>query len=44
MGNVTNKATWELYRLAGDIECKELLSQSGVEHQGDVGSKNNVEG
>jgi hypothetical protein len=44
MGDVTDKATWKLHRLAGDIECKELLSQSGVEQQGDVGSKNNMEG
>ena len=45
MGDVTDKATWKLHRLAGDIECKELLSQSGVEQQdGDVGSMDNVEG
>ena len=44
MGDVTDKVTWKLHRLAGDIECKELLSQSGVEQQGDVGSKNNMEG
>ena len=44
MGNVTNKATQELHRLADDIQHEKLLFQSGVEQQGDVGSKNNVEG
>ncbi len=30
-GDVADEATWELHRLAGNIEHKELLSQSGVE-------------
>ena len=29
-GNVANDATWELHKLAGDIEHEEVLSQSGV--------------
>ncbi len=44
MGDVADEATWELHRLAGDIEHEELMSQSGIEQQGDVGSKDNVEG
>ena len=44
MSNVTDKATQELHRLAGDIKHEKLLFQSSVEQQGDVGSKNNVEG
>ncbi len=44
-GEVANEATRKLHRLAGDIECEELLSQSGIEQQdGDVGSMDNVEG
>jgi hypothetical protein len=32
MGDIANEATWELHRLAGDIEREELLSQSsGIE-------------
>ena len=42
---VADEATRELHRLAGDIECEELWSQSSIEQQdGDTGSKNNVEG
>jgi hypothetical protein len=46
MGDIADEATWELHRLAGDIEHKELLSQSGgIEQQdGNMGSKDNVEG
>jgi hypothetical protein len=45
MGDVADEATRELHRLAGDIEREELLSQSGIGQQdGDVGSKDNVEG
>src|SRR5712671_2365993 len=44
MGDVADEATWELHRLAGNIEREELMSQSGIEQQGDVGSKDNVEG
>jgi hypothetical protein len=44
-GDITDEATQELHRLAGDIEHEELLSQSGVEQQdGDMGSIDNVEG
>jgi hypothetical protein len=46
-GDVTDNATRELHKLAGDIEHKEVLSQSGVGQQdgdGDVGSRDNVEG
>jgi hypothetical protein len=44
-GDVADNATQELHRLAGELECKELLSQSGIEQQdGDVGSMDNVEG
>ena len=44
-GDITDKATRELHRLAGNIEHEELLSQSGIEQQdGDVGSMDNVEG
>ena len=42
---ITDKATQELHKLAGDIEHKELWSQSSIEQQdGDTGSKDNVEG
>jgi len=46
MGDIADEATWELHRLAGNIEREELLSQSGGVEQwdGDVGSKDNVEG
>jgi len=46
MGDIANKATRELHRLAGNIKHKELLSQSGSVEQQDVnvGSKNNIEG
>jgi len=46
MGDIADEATRELHRLAGDIEREELLSQSGGVEQrdGDVGSKDNVEG
>jgi len=44
MGDVADEATRELHRLAGNIEREELMSQSGIEQQGDVGSKDNVEG
>ena len=44
-GDIADETTWELHRLAGDIEHEELLSQSGVEQQdGDMGSMDNVEG
>ena len=43
MGDVADEATRELHRLAGNIEREELMSQSGIEQQGDVGSKDNVE-
>jgi hypothetical protein len=45
-GDVVDDATQELHKLASDIECEELLSQSSVGQQdgdGD-GSKNNMEG
>jgi hypothetical protein len=46
MGDIADKATQELHRLAGNIEHEELLSQSGGVEQrdGDMGSKDNVEG
>jgi len=44
-GDVTDDATWELHRLAGELEREELLSQSGIEQQdGNMGSMDNVEG
>ena len=33
MGDIADKATRELHRLAGDIEHEELLSQSGSVEQ-----------
>jgi hypothetical protein len=44
-GDVTDNATRELHRLAGELEHEELLSQSGIGQQdGNMGSMDNVEG
>ena len=44
-GDIADNATRELHRLVGELECEELLSQSGVEQQdGDVGFMDNMEG